>query len=252
MRPEQDAFGRHLLDHLEGLKAQVEKGHRGNRRLVVERDDGFVEAEGVAPYFAEFRRWWPVERQALRYVRGRVLDVGVGAGRVAVELQSRGHDVVGIDVSPLTVRVARRRGVRKAKVLAFEHIDSSLGRFDTVVMFMNNFGLFGSEPKAKSMLRRLHRLTTESGRIVATNNDPYAASAADHVAYRGLNRRRGRMAGQVRLRLRYRRYRTPWFDYLFVSPGEMERLLKGTGWRVRRFIRRQGDSFYAAVIEKDA
>jgi hypothetical protein len=137
-------------------------------------------------------------------------------------------------------------------VLAFERIDSSLGHFDTIVMLMNNFGLFGSEPKAKRMLRRLHKLTTERGRIVATSNDAHATSAADHVAYHRRNRSRGRLAGQLRLRLRYRRCRTPWFDYLFVSPKEMERLLKGTGWHLRRVIRHGGDSFYAAVFEKDA
>ena len=37
-----------------------------------------------------------------------------------------------------------------------EDLDDSLGRFDTVVMFMNNFGLFGNEAKARRLLRRLH------------------------------------------------------------------------------------------------
>jgi hypothetical protein len=56
LKPGQDAFGRQLLDHLEGRPG----------RVIVERDDGFVDAEGAGPYFAEFKRWWPVERQALR------------------------------------------------------------------------------------------------------------------------------------------------------------------------------------------
>lgn len=57
------------------------------------------------------------------------------------------------------------------------------------------------------------------------------------------------MAGQLRLRVRYRGYVTPWFDYLYVSKGEMKEILKGSGWRVKKFID-SGDSVYVAVIEK--
>ena len=69
---------------------------------MIERVDGYMDAEAVAAaYFYGVRKWFPVERQALRYLRGRVLDVGAGAGRVALELQHRGREVVAIDVSPL-------------------------------------------------------------------------------------------------------------------------------------------------------
>lgn len=242
LQPEQDAFGRVLLDHLDG---------RRHAATIVERDDGFMEAENPAAYFDGFRRWFVVERQALRHVRGRVLDVGVGAGRVALELQRRGHAVVGIDVSPLVARVARRRGVRNVKVIALEELDASLGRFDTVVMFMNNFGLFGSEAKAKRLLRRLHTLTSDHGRIVATSSDFTGNRSPDHGPYRQRNKARGRMPGQIRFRLHYRKRTMPWFDYLFVSPREMERLLRGTGWHLGRVIRHEGDDLYVAVIDKD-
>jgi len=242
LRPDQDVFGRVLLEYLDG---------RERASTVIERDDGFIDSEPPAAYFHPFRRWQTVERQALRYVRGRVLDVGAGAGRVALELQRRGHAVVAIDVSPLAVRVARRRGVRSAKVLSLDEVDRSLGEFDSVVMFMNNFGLFESETKAKRLLRRLHGVTSERGRIVATSSDFRKNSPPEHRAYHRRNKVSGRMRGQIRFRLRYRRLETPWFDWLFVSPAEMERLLRGIGWRVGRIIRSGDDTFYAAVIDKE-
>jgi hypothetical protein len=118
------------------------------------------------------------------------------------------------------------------------------------LMFGNNFGLFGSAAKAKRMLRRLHRLTNEQGRIVATSNDPSATDDPAHLAYQARNRARGRMPGQLRLRVRHRDQATPWFDYLIVSRDELRELVIGTGWHVRRFVDGEG-SLYVTVLEKD-
>ena len=212
---------------------------------IIERDDGFIDATGgPANYFAPFRRWAPAERQALRFVRGRVLDTGCGAGRLALELQARKREVVAVDISPGAVEVARRRGVLDARVLAFEDVGADLGRFDTVVMFGNNFGLFGSRAKARRLLRRLRPL---AGRIVASSRNPYDTTDPAHLAYQERNRRRGRMLGQLRLRVRHRDYASPWFDYLIASPEEVAALAEGTGWQVQRII--PGEPLYVVVLE---
>jgi SAM-dependent methyltransferase len=226
-----DAFGQMLLD--------------GRGPEIIERDDGFLDAAQIG-YFKPAARWPAVERRALRWARGRVLDAGLGAGRAALELQQRGRSVVGIDVSPGAVEVARRRGVRDVRLLAFEEVDDSLGAFDTVVMFGNNFGLFGSPSKARRLLRRLRPL---AGRIVAGSNDPYATEDPVHLAYQERNRKRGRMAGQLRIRNRYRDLTGPWFDYLIVSPDEMATILEGTQWRIRRLVQESGSGYYVAVLE---
>ena len=240
MHEREDAYGRLVLDYLEGRPAQE----------IVERDDSFI-ATGMGPanYFAPYRRWPSVERRAMRYVRGRILDVGCGAGRVALHLQERGHEVVAVDVSPLAVEVSRRRGVHDARVLPLGRIDSSLGIFDTVLMLGNNFGLFGSLTGAKRGLRRLHAVTSTHARIVAESNDPYATDDPAHLAYQQWNRERGRMPGQLRIRVRHRDLVTRWFDYLIVSPEELESLLGGTGWGLRRFVR-DASSLFVAVLEK--
>jgi SAM-dependent methyltransferase len=242
MKPRQDPYGEMLLTGLEGRPA-VE---------IIERDDGFVDAScsGSRGYLAPFRRWPAHHRQAMRFVRGRVLDVGCGAGRVCLHLQQRGHDVVGVDISPGAVDVCRRRGVRDVRLCSIDDVDDSLGAFDTIVMLGNNFGLFASKAKARRLLRRFHALTTESGRIVAETRDVYRTDDPAHLAYHERNRRRGRMAGQVRLRVRHRELVTPWFDYLMVSPDELEQLLAGTGWQLARTL--DSDDTYVAVIEKDA
>jgi SAM-dependent methyltransferase len=42
-------------------------------------------------------------------VRGPVLDVGCGTGELSLFLARRGHDVLGIDLSPLAIRQAREK-----------------------------------------------------------------------------------------------------------------------------------------------
>jgi SAM-dependent methyltransferase len=231
----QDAFGSMLLDVLDGREVEGE---------VIERDDGFVDPLRET-YFAPVRRWPAAERRGLRWVRGRVLDVGCGPGRVALELQARGYEVVGIDPSPGAVEVAHRRGVRDVRRMRFEDVDASLGRFGTMLFYGNNFGLFASRVKGRRLLKRVRPL---ADRIVASSLDPHMTDDPVHLAYQERNRRRGRLAGQLRLRVRYRDLADPWFDYLLVSPSEMEELVEGTGWRVERFVEGDGHPYVAILV----
>ena len=128
----------------------------------MERDDGFIYVGDPSDYFAPYREWPRTEKRALRFVRGRVLDVGCGAGRVALVLQEKGLEVVAIDESPLAVEVARRRGVRDARPLGLADVDESLGPFDTVLIVRNNVGLAGTGDAGRRLLRRLHALTTRA------------------------------------------------------------------------------------------
>jgi hypothetical protein len=66
------------------------------------------------------------------------------------------------------------------------------------------------------------------------------------------NRRLGRLSGQSRIRVRYRGYVTPWFDYFRITPGELSGLLNGTGWEVHRLLQSEDKSLYVAVIDKQS
>jgi SAM-dependent methyltransferase len=216
---------------------------------IIERDDGLVMTFDADYFFAPFRRWDDAnERAAMRFVRGRVLDVGCGGGRACLHLQERGLDVVGIDSSPGAVTVSRERGVHDVRELALEDVDSSLGSFDTVLMLGQNFGMLRSRGNARRLLKRLARVATPRGRIVAETFDPHRLDDPAERAYRERNVRRGRMPGQIRFRVRHRRIATPWFDWLQVSPAELEELLAGTGWLLSRTL---GDGpSYVAIIDR--
>jgi SAM-dependent methyltransferase len=242
LSPKADAYGGLVYAHYKGLPSTE----------IIERDDHwFGVSAGASAYFAPFEKWPSVERRAMQLVRGRVLDVGCGAGRVALHLQARGHEVVAVDVSPLAVKTCRLRGVRDARVCSVTRISRRLGEFDTIVMLGNNFGLFGNPRRARWLLRRFHGLTSPAARIVAESRNPYKGATAEHRQYHQLNRRRGKLPGQLRIRVRYGYARTPWFDYLIVSASEMREIVAGTGWRVAKLIE-ESNPIYIAVLEKVA
>jgi SAM-dependent methyltransferase len=222
------------------------------RNEIIEREDGLLSLGhyGGKLYFSDYKDWYPIEKQAMKYVRGRVLDVGCGAGRHSLYLQGKGFDVTGIDNSPLAIKVCRLRGLKKARVMAFKDVGQfKPDSFDTVIMMGNNFGLFGSYRLAQTLLKKLHRLTSPGASIIAMTRDPYATKDPAHAAYHKLNRKRGRMGGQLRIRVRYKGAIGSWFDYLLVSKDELQKILKDTGWGVARFIDGT-DGLYIMVLSK--
>lgn len=239
-----DAFGRAILAHFSGNAAHE----------IIERDDGLIETtDGPATYFAEFARWPAFERRALRFAHGRVLDIGAGAGRVALHLRRRRLEVTAIDNSPLALEVCRSRGVKQTLLCPMENIARfGTGAFDTIVMYGNNFGLFGNRAKARRLLTVMHRISSVDAVIIAQTLDPLDTKDPVHRAYHRRNRARGRMAGQVRIRVRYRNCIGPWFDYLFVTRAEMRSVVAGTGWRIREFVDGDGPCYVAILVKGQA
>src|SRR5204862_3090726 len=109
-------------------------------------------------------------------------------------------------------------------------------------------GLLESRDRAPIMLDALARLAEPGAWLIGQGTDPYATTDPVHVGYHRFNRERGRIGGQLRLRLRYRLLATDWFDYLNCSVEELEALLAGTRWRLTS-IDEADRPYYLAVIK---
>ena len=238
----QDAYGHLLLDY-----------HNGQENVeIVEREDGLINVSHLGPrnYFAEYEDWAEHQKLAMAYTTGRVLDIGCGAGRHALYLQEQGLEVLGMDNSPLAIQTCQHRGLKNVIVTSITQLNSKIGTFDTILMMGHNFGLVGNYKRAKWLLRRFAAMTTDTAKIIAETMDPYQTTEPGHLAYHQFNRDRGRMSGQLKLRVRYKQYATPWFDYLFVSKTEIEDILDGTTWQVERYINAANTPTYVAILSK--
>ena len=243
MKPEDDAVGQEILAYYQGREVFE----------IWERDDGYISAYPTEPkrYFLEYEDWGLHEKRAMEFVQGKVLDVGCGAGRHSLYLQKQGFDVLGIDCSPLAVKVCKLRGVKRADVMSLEDAVVMPNSFDTVLMLGCNFSVFGSFNKARRRLKQLQQFTSRKGLIIAETRDPYKTDSPIYLEYYKRNKQKNRMAGQLRGRVRFEKYKSKWFDWLMVSKKEMQEILKGTGWQVKTFID-SDTAQYIAIIEKTA
>jgi SAM-dependent methyltransferase len=237
-----DAYGEAIRDCHEGDDAFE----------VVERDDGWVgPSNGPMLYFERYEEWDEHVQRAIERARGRVLDVGVGAGRHALHLQDQGHDVTGVDVSPGALAVARDRGVddvRECDVAAVTN-EFDPDTFETVLMLGNNFGLVGTADRTPAILDELATVTTDDATILAGSANPLATDDPHHREYHEFNRDRGRLPGALRIRVRYKTYATDWFDYLLAAPEEMAEVVADTDWTLAdTVVGEEGN--YVGVLER--
>jgi SAM-dependent methyltransferase len=233
-----DAFGRALTDGLADAATSV----------VLERDDGWFGVEPLAWCFETPEAWSETERRALEFVHGRVIDVATGAGRIALELQERGHDVLATDVSPLAIDACGRRGVARSALAGIDDVMSLGERVDTVTMLGGDLAFLGAEPTAQRILHAIYDGTGPDGRIVGScANAPLTELV--HIAYEQRNRRFGRLPGYRMLRVRYEDLVTPWFDYVLRSPAELTAAAENAGWKVTTLLGERSPQ-YAVVLEK--
>src|SRR5881397_2797454 len=215
-----DLYAQEMLDHWLGKKVVFE----------FERDDGYRSRSLVEAYFTPPAKWSKIEREAMREVRGRVLDVGCGPGRHAVYLQRKGHRVVGVDASPTQVALARVRGLQEVYQASVQRLPRGLGMFDTVILMGNNLGLAGDLPRMRRFLRDAREITKRRGRNIG----------------------RGRPPGLLSLRGHYKGRVGDWFDLLLLSPDDLAGLAHATGWDLARVIYEPRDdpTSYVGVLQR--
>lgn len=232
-----DVFGHMLLD----TAAEQETWE------IIERDDGFVSARSAEVYFDDYNHWPAVEKTAIRLAKGKVLDIGCGAGKHALHLQQQGIEVLAVDSSRGAVIAARHRGVRNAMILPLQELPSNEGPFDTVLILGNSFSFLGPTTRLKATLAQLHELTSAGGMILATIRDPQATGIAQR-SISGWHARSG-YHWESRIRIRYRQLVSGWHDYLILDEARLRDILPGTGWELRDTL--QDEGCYLAVLHKE-
>jgi len=110
----------------------------------------------------------PDERRLLRDVRGPVLDIGCGPGRLVEALRARGIEVLGIDAAPTAIACARAHGREVVQRSVFDPLPAE-GGWSTALLFDGNIGIGGDPAR---LLRRVRELLTVDGRVIVEVEQP--------------------------------------------------------------------------------
>lgn len=103
--------------------------------------------------------------------RGRVVDLACGPGGWALELARRGYGVVGVDISPAMIRLARRR-VPQAKFVCASMTRAPLPPCDAVTALGEPFNYLLRKSEVQRVFRRVHGALRRGGILVFDTLEP--------------------------------------------------------------------------------
>ena len=155
-----DLFGKAILDYQTGNNPED---------LITETSISEADEMSVAYLFRSFKEMPKLEQKALALSKGKVLDVGCGAGSHSLYLQEKGFDVTSIDISPNAIKACVLRGLKKAKVQDVMTLENE--KFDTILLLMNGAGMCGKLKNITDFLQKLKSLLSENGQILVDSSD---------------------------------------------------------------------------------
>ena len=200
----------------------------------------------VAHLFREYEDMPPLERKALSLARGKVLDVGAGAGCHTLTLQEKGMDVTAIDISPLSCKAMVERGVHNA--LCINIFDEKLNeKYDTILMLMNGTGIAGVIKNLPVLFARLNDLLNDDGQVLVDSSDlKYVYEDEDGSFDIDLN---GDYYGEVDYQMAYKDIKGEPFDWLYVDYPLLSAAAASAGMKAELIM--EGDHYdYLARITK--
>lgn len=195
-----------------------------------EQPDGGLseEKDDAAFYFAAQEQWCPSEVLGCRWVRGRTLDIGCGAGRHALPIVEAGNDVVGLEPSADAVFAARRRGI-DARLGDLRAPPADLGTFDTFLLLGGGLELLGVAEDPKDVLAALASIARPGAQIIGNFAVVTEGESAGEVPLRG-----GLRHLRYRLRVGYRGVLTDWSEWVgmsfFDNSEEFDNAVRGSAW----------------------
>jgi len=130
----------------------------------------FDDDELPVPYlFRTLDEMPEIEQKALDLAKGKILDVGAGAGCHSLALQKMGKTVSAIDISPLAVEVMQKTGIKDARHLDFFTLQNE--KYDTILFLMNGAGVAGTVDNLPSFFEKLGTILNKDGQVLIDSSD---------------------------------------------------------------------------------
>jgi len=155
-----DLFGKAILDF---------QTNNSPENLITETNISEADEMSVDYLFRSFNEMPKLEKEALQLCKGKVLDVGCGAGSHSLYLQEKGFEVTAIDISENAIKACKLRGLNDVRVQNI--LDLKNESFDTILLLMNGTGIFRTLLETSNYLQKLKSLLNPNGQILIDSSD---------------------------------------------------------------------------------
>jgi cyclopropane fatty-acyl-phospholipid synthase-like methyltransferase len=160
-----DLFGKAILDF---------QTNNSPKDIITETNISEADKMSVAYLFRDYNEMPKLEQKALQLAKGKILDVGCGAGSHSLYLQEKGFEVTSIDISENAIEACQLRSLKNAKTQNILELDSDLhqnDKFDTILLLMNGTGIFQTISESSKYFQKLKNLLNPNGQILIDSSD---------------------------------------------------------------------------------
>jgi SAM-dependent methyltransferase len=212
-----DLIGKAILDFQTGNSPED---------LLTETNITEADEMSVAYLFRDFKQMPKIEQRALRLAKGKILDVGCGAGSHSLYLQRNGFDVTAIDISENAIKACELRGVENASVKNL--LDFTGETFDTILLLMNGTGIFGRLKNTSKFLQHLKALLNPGGQILIDSSDIIYMFDEDEDGGKWISTETD-YYGELTFQLSYKGEQETPFDWLYLDYDTLQNAANANG-----------------------
>ena len=218
-----DLFGKAILDF---------QTNNAPEDLTTETTISDEDEMSVAYLFRSYKEMPALEQKALQLTKGKVLDVGCGAGAHSLYLQNEKNlEVHSIDISSNAVAACTLRGLKNVNLQNILEIDTttSANKYDTILLLMNGTGIFGTLKNTAQYLQKLKSLLKPEGQILIDSSDIiYMFDADEDGAY---EIPANGYYGELQFTLRYKGQKEESFPWLYLDYNTLQNAAFANGLR---------------------
>jgi len=189
-----------------------------------------------------------LEQLALKKSKGKILDIGCGAGSHALYLQEKNLDVTAIDISPKAIEACQLRGVKKVQLLNV--LDLKDQQYDTLLLLMNGTGIFGRLIHITRYLEHLKRLLTPTGQILIDSSDLIYMFDEDEDGGKWIPMDNKDYYGELVFQVHYKGETEDAFDWLYLDYNTLQNAAHGSGLECELVYEGENYEYLARLTRK--
>lgn len=211
-----DVYGKAILDYYNGRKVKLLtfSSIAGKDELPMEH------------LFRSYKEMPVLEQVALHLSKGKILDIGCGAGSHSLYLEQNKLKVKAIDVSAGAIDVCNLRGVKNAVHQDFWELRNE--KFDTIIALMNGVGICGKIDHLPKFLSHLKSLLAENGQVLIDSSDLiYMFEDDDGEIHMPVSKS---YYGEVQFYLEYDKQKSSTFNWLYIDYFKLVKYAEEAGF----------------------